>query len=250
MPERHLPGLAGRWCDDDAVGADLVDAPRGGAQQEDLAHAALVHHLLVELADAMSPAPLVAGQEDAEETPVRDRPARHDRHHPRVIAALDRVEGAVPDDARLQLGELVGRVAAGEHVEHALELLPRQVAEGLGPNDQGVERIDGPGLHGAGRHDLLGEDVEGVSRDARLLDRPVEHASHDHGRFEQVAAVVRKDLADRRLTDLVPGSADPLEAGRHAGWRLDLHHQVDRPHVDPQLEARGRDERRQATRLQ
>ena len=52
VPERHLPGLAGRGRDDDAVAGDLLDAPRGGAEHERLPHPGLVDHLLVELADA------------------------------------------------------------------------------------------------------------------------------------------------------------------------------------------------------
>ena len=52
LPERHLRGLAGRGGDDHAVARDLLDAPGGRAEQEDLALARLVHHLLVELADA------------------------------------------------------------------------------------------------------------------------------------------------------------------------------------------------------
>ena len=76
---------------------------------------------------------VVAGQEDAVQAAVRDRAARGDRHHPGVVARRDLIGLAVPDEARLEVGELVGRIAAGEHVEHAGELLARQVAEALGP---------------------------------------------------------------------------------------------------------------------
>ena len=51
LPERGLGGLAGRGRDDHAVEGDLLDPPRGRAEHEALADAALVHHLLVELAD-------------------------------------------------------------------------------------------------------------------------------------------------------------------------------------------------------
>jgi hypothetical protein len=40
----------------------------------------------------------------------------------------------------------------------------------------------------------------------------------------------------------VAGAADPLEAGGDGLRRLDLQHEVDRPHVDAELEAGGRDE--------
>ena len=85
--------------------------------------AELVDHLLVELADAPAGRPGLADHEHAEQAAVRDRPAAGHGHDPRVAAALDDVGHAVPDDARLELGELVGRVGAGEHAEDALEHL-------------------------------------------------------------------------------------------------------------------------------
>ena len=69
LPERHLPRLAGGGDDEHAVARDLGDAPAGGAEDEDLAGAALEDHLLVELADALRPAPAV-GEEDAVEPAV------------------------------------------------------------------------------------------------------------------------------------------------------------------------------------
>ncbi len=78
----------------------------------------LVDHLLVELAD-----PAAAVDElDAVEAAVRDRARVRDREPARAGAAADDAARPVPDDARPQLGELVGRIAAGEHVEHVLEL--------------------------------------------------------------------------------------------------------------------------------
>src|SRR6185312_12363488 len=116
--------LPGGRRDDDPVRADLLDPPGRGAEQERLPRTGLVHHLLVELADpAAAPPGVVSGQEDAEEAAVRDRAAARDRHDPRVVSAHDLIGLSVPDDARLEVGELVGGVAAGEHVEDAFELL-------------------------------------------------------------------------------------------------------------------------------
>ena len=47
-----------------------------------------------------------------------------------------------------------------------------------------------------------------------------------------------------------PGAPDALEAARHRLRALDLDDEVDGAHVDPELEARGRDEARDAARLQ
>ncbi len=49
-PERHRPGGAGGRGDDHAVARDLLDPPGGGAEEEGLARARLVDHLLVQLA--------------------------------------------------------------------------------------------------------------------------------------------------------------------------------------------------------
>src|SRR5262249_30303944 len=105
-PERQLAGLARRGRDDDAIARDLLDAPGRRAEEERLPGAALVHHLLVELADARPTGADVHGIEPA----VGDGAARGHRDEPRVAPGLDDVLDAVPDDARPEIGELVGRV--------------------------------------------------------------------------------------------------------------------------------------------
>src|SRR5262249_56585795 len=62
VPEGHLAGLARRGRDDHAVVRDVLDAPAGRPEQEDLADATLVDHLLVELAD---PGRVLAGEDHA-----------------------------------------------------------------------------------------------------------------------------------------------------------------------------------------
>lgn len=46
------------------------------------------------------------------------------------------------------------------------------------------------------------------------------------------------------------GSAYPLKAGGDRGRRFHLDHEVDRPHVDAQLQAGGGDDGRQPARLE
>ena len=46
------------------------------------------------------------------------------------------------------------------------------------------------------------------------------------------------------------GPPDPLKAARHRLWRLDLDHQVNRAHVDAELERGGRDQARQLAGLE
>jgi len=48
----------------------------------------------------------------------------------------------------------------------------------------------------------------------------------------------------------VPGPADPLQPARDAGGALDLDHEVDRAHVDAELERRCGDDRWEVAALQ
>ena len=172
-------------------------------------------------------------------------PPDDDRDRPRVAPRLDRARDAVPDDPRPQLGELVGRVVAGEHPERRLEDVAPELGEVLRSAGERVEVVDGPRAVHRGRDQLLGEHVERVARDDRRLDRALVHeAGHDRG-LEQVAAILREEDAARRLADLVAGPADALEATGDRAGRLDLDDEVDRSHVDAELERRGRDDRGQ-----
>ena len=105
-------------------------------------------------------------------------------------------------------------------------------------------------LVGADRDDVLREDVERVARDLRLLDQPLPHPLRDDRRLEQVGAELREDPPARDLAERVAGAADPLQAAGDRLRRLDLDHEVDGAHVDPELERRGRDEARDPARLQ
>ena len=129
------------------------------------------------------------------------------------------------------------RVGARQHAEHALEGLAGQRLERGGAADDGEQLVDGEPLPDRHRDQLLGEDVERVARQRRLLDGAVVHALDDHGRLEEVAAVLGEDDALARFADLVPGAPDALEAARDGGGALDLDHEVDGAHVDAELEA-------------
>ena len=97
---------------------------------------------------------------------------------------------------------------------------------------------------------MLGEHVERVARDHRLLDVAVAHPLRDHRALHQVAAELRENAPDRDRIQGVTGAADPLQAARDRLRRLDLDHQVDRAHVDPQLERGGGHQARELPRLQ
>jgi len=129
LPERQPRGHAGSGCDEYAIVGDVLDPPRRRTEREHVAHPRLVHHLLVQLAHPTARR-LGTREEDAEEAPVGDRAAGSDRQPLGAAAAGERAGDAVPDHARAQLGELVRRVPAAQHVEHRLEHRAAQPREG------------------------------------------------------------------------------------------------------------------------
>ena len=229
MPERHLAGHAGRRGDDDLVGRDVLDAPRGRAEQERLAHATLEHHLLVELAHLRT-----FGRGDGVEPAVGDGAAAGDRQHASTRAGRELAGEAVPRDAGAQLGELVARVAAAQQIEQTGDDIVGDVGEGVGAASHGGDRIDrGPALVARHhRHDLLAQHIDRVARNPRLLDRTLEHALGHDGGAQQVATELREDAALRRLAHLMSGTADALQSTGHARRRLNLHYEIDSTHVD------------------
>ena len=227
---------------------DVLDPPAGGAEREDVADPGLVDHLLVELADPAAGA--LADEVDAEETPVGDGAAAGHGQPLRAGAAGEDAGDAVPDQARPELGELVGGVAAGEQVEGGVVGAAGQGRERRAAADQGVELVDVPRVERAHGHDLLGEDVERVGGHPQRLDRALAHPAHGDGGLGEVAPVLGEQHAPADLADLVAGPAHTLEGAGHAGRRLDLDDEVDGPHVDAELEAAGRDDRGQSAALE
>jgi hypothetical protein len=88
---------------------------------------------------------------------------------------------------------------------------------------------------------LLGEHVERVARVAARFDARLVHGAR-HGRArDQVAAELGDDDAAARGANRVAGPPDALHPARDRGGRFDLHDEIDRAHVDSQLERRRRD---------
>ncbi len=123
-------------------------------------------------------------------------------------------------------------------------------AKGAARLDGGEELVDLALSGDDHRHELLREHVERVARHARRLDGPLLHRLRDGGARQQVAPVLREDDPARDGVDLMARPADPLHAARDRGRGLDLDHEVDGTHVDPELERGGGDERGQAAGLE
>src|SRR5688500_14158246 len=82
----------------------------------------------------------------------------------------------------------------------------------------------------------LRENVESVLHYARRLDFTGSHCRDDRRDFHRVVAERRNEDPPACYAERMAGTADPLEAGCYALWRLQLNHQVHRADVDSQLE--------------
>jgi hypothetical protein len=149
-----------------------------------------------------------------------------------------------------QIGEVVGRIAPAQHVEHPLEGGAWQVREGRGAAHTREQLIDGERLDGGHRDDLLRQDVERVARIERLLDLACAHARRRRRARDEVLGVLGEQDAVGHAADAVARAPHPLQARGDAGRRFDLDDQVDRAHVDAQLQRRRRDDRGQSAGLQ
>ncbi len=94
------------------------------------------------------------------------------------------------------------------------------------------------------------DDIEGIAGIPRRFDGSLVHRLRDRGARDEVAAKLREDDALARRVDLVAAAADALEPAGDRGRRLDLDDEIDRAHVDAQLERRGGDQRSQIAGLQ
>ena len=250
LPERHLARLARRGRHQHAVVRDLLDRAttrRRARTSRRRGFRTPSPRRARRRARRPGRAPI---EEHAVQPAVGNRAAVGDRDALGAFARRDRAGHAIPRDARPQLGELVRRIAARQHVEHAVEHRAAQLGERRRAADRREQLVDVPVVHRRHRHDLLGDDVERVARIARRLDGAVVHRLGDRRARDEVAAELRKDdaFADR----VRPGGRRGrcAAAARDRRRRLDLHDQIDGAHVDAELERRGRDQRAQRAGLE
>ena len=228
---------------------DLFDAPRRRAEEEGLADAGLEDHLFVQLADPRAPF-FRAGQKHPVQAAVGNRSAADDGHQLRSWTRGDLVRHSIPGDSRPQLRELIRWIETGEHVQHAVKRRAGQVGERRGAANDREQLVGVPVVHRHHGHDLLGQDIERIARISRRLDRSAMHRFGDRSTGQEIAAIFRKDDPVAHRVHLVRGPADALHAAGNRRRRLDLDHQIDRSHVDSQLQGRRGHQRRQAAGLQ
>ena len=118
-----------------------------------------------------------------------------------------------------------------------------ELGERRRPADGVEQLVDVPVVHRHHRDDLLREHVERIARVAARLDPRLVHRARDRGAGDEIAAELRHD--DRRgwrrrwCGPARPMRCMPLATDGGASIWID---QIDRAHVDAELERRGGDE--------
>ena len=97
----------------------------------------------------------------------------------------------------------------------------------------------GPRLGGRLGHHLLRQDVQRPFRDDHGVQPALPRAAHQRGALHQLVARGRVQPPGRRPGAGVVGPAHPLQEGGEAARRADLADQLDRSHVDAELERGG-----------
>src|ERR1700759_1564968 len=115
--------------------SDLFDAPGAGAENDGVAGAAFEDHLFVEFPDARAAGG--SGEENAEQAAIGDGAAVDHGNAAGSFAGGDLAGDAVPGEARTQLDEVVGRVAARQHIQDAFKGGAGQFGEGGGSGQGG-----------------------------------------------------------------------------------------------------------------
>ena len=113
-----------------------------------------------------------------------------------------------------------------------------------------MKLVDGDFLVRANGDHLLREDVERVPRDPRLLDLAFTHCTSHDSRLEEIGSELGEDPTLRDRVEIVPRPTHALEPASDRLRALDLDHEIDGTHVDPELERRCRNEARDPSSLE
>ena len=240
VPEGQSRGASRRRFHDNPVGADLLDAPGARAQGDDVAHARLHHHLLVQLAHTPAPLTGVAlGQHHREHAAIGNGARRRYGQALGTGTRREQPRLAIPQDARRELGHLARAVASGEHVEHSLEGASAQIGIAGRPPHAGEPLVGRQTVrrHGHGGHGLLGQHIERIAHEPRALDGAGLHALGHDGGIDDLHPGTREDDALGAAAHPVVRPSHALQPAGHRGRRGHLQHQIDGTHIDAQFQA-------------
>ena len=167
-----------------------------------------------------------------------------------TLARLDGVAHPVVGEARLEIPNPGTGISSGEHFDHQVELLARQLGVGRRPGEHVVELVGLPFLVGRAGDQGLGEDVERISKRPQGLDVTIPHGPGDDRRLQEVLCEGWKQRAPAGVADPVAGPSHPLQGGGDGRWRLDEHHLVEVADVDAHFQRVGGDDGLQLAVLQ
>jgi hypothetical protein len=224
---------------------DAADAPGGAAEQEDVAHHALDREVFVHRAHegvvGLGDHAVVGVLRDGAPGGERDEPsATPAAQQPVHLVAME--PGSHPSSA--------GADPFPQHRDDGVEVLARELRIRRRPAHQREQLVLAPGLGRAGRHDLLGEHVQGPLRRMDAVESAGAHAAQQRRALHQLVSAQREEATLGRPSPSVTGAPHPLEERGKAARRADLAHQVHGTDVDAQLERRRRHEGPQIARAQ
>ena len=125
-----------------------------------------------------------------------------------------------------------GLAAAGQEIEHRVEVGTGEVSVRVGFLDVLVGFVARPRRDAGQTHEVLGEHVERCFGDADAVEvaRPRQKGSRTT--FHQVADIGGHEQSAAHLMNAVPRAPHPLQGPGHALRRRQEYHQVDAPNVD------------------
>ena len=230
-----------------ASGFDAADAPRRGAEQEDVAGQALDREILVERADDR---PFRLGDDQVIRV-LRNRAARRDGGKPRAAPAAHDAVHLIAMQERAAAAALRGD-ALREHLDDGVEIARAEDRDrdrrcGRARTDRLRSR-----LRSCGGDDLLRQDVERPWRNLQRVQRAGADRTNQRGAFDQFVARGGEDASLRNAVRIHPvaGAADALQRHGDRSRRADLADQIDRSDIDAQFERCRRDHRAQLAVLQ
>ena len=249
LPERQPPGLAGRGGDQHPVVGDVLDPPRRRARARTRRRPG-----------TRRPSPRRARRPGSAFSPTRNTPNRpRSGIVPPLVTASRWAHRVGPSGCR-QPGPTrraaaargTRRTGSGRSAGRAWRRTPSGAASRTGAErrTRANRSSTSHSSTAVAATTCWASTSSGLRRHVQRLDGTGAHALHGDGGLHEVAAVLGQQHPARDLADLVPGASDPLEGGGHRRRRLDLHDQVDRTHVDAELEARRRDHAGQPAALE
>ena len=159
-----------------------------------------------------------------------------------AASATNFVFDPIPHNAGSKFGELFAGVTPGQQVECVVQHVVADVGEVCASPHELGEFGNRPVVHGAHGHDLLGQHIEWVAQVPGRLDQTMLHAVRDDCGLDKVGTMFGEDLAPADIAHVVAGAANPLQATTDGTGRLNLHHQIDRTHIDAKLQRAGGDQ--------